>query len=235
MSRFEVPRCLVTCLVASLLCACRDQSSELRSEVAGASGAGNSGVAAVPLGGAPASMDGAEVGSTAAAYLPARIRRLTNAEYDASVQALLGTKLAPSVQFAFPPDARQGPANAPAGPAFSVNDAQRVDPVLADKLDAAAQAPVAEARANGALATLSPCSDTSGRNGEGCAKSFAQTFGARAYRRSLSAEELDGLVSGTRSVYSIGAADSYADGIDLLTRVLLQSVGFLYVTELGAS
>ena len=65
------------------------------------------------------------------AYLPARVRRLTNAEYDASVKALLGSAMSPSSQFSFPPDARQGPTSSPAGPAFTLNDAQRVDPVMA--------------------------------------------------------------------------------------------------------
>jgi hypothetical protein len=141
--------------------------------------------------------------------------------------------MAPSVTYAFPPDARQGPAGAPAGPAFTVNDAQRVDPVLADKLDTAAQALVAEARSNGKLAALSPCPNpTSG--GEGCARTFVSSFGARAYRRALSNDEIAGLVSGPASAYHVGADGySYADGIDLLTRVLLQSAGFLYVTELG--
>ena len=41
-------------------------------------------------------------------------------------------------------------------------------------------------------------------------------------------------MSGPTSVYHVGADGySYADAIDLLTRVLLQSAGFLYVTELG--
>jgi hypothetical protein len=158
---------------------------------------------------------------------------LTNAEYDASVQALLGTRMSPSVEFSFPPDARQGPANSPAGAAFTVNDAQRVDPVLADKLDAAAQALVAEARDNGRLATLAPCADPAGAS-EACAKSFLRSFGAKAYRRALGDAEVDFLVSRPGSAYHVGA-DGYAydDGIDLLTRVLLQSPGFLYVTELG--
>ncbi|HET6146279.1 MAG TPA: DUF1592 domain-containing protein [Polyangia bacterium] len=162
-------------------------------------------------------------------YIPARVRRLTDAEYDASVQMLLATAMAPSVIYAFPPDARQGPAGAPAGAAFTVNDAQRVDPVLADKLDTAAQALVNEARGNGKLAALSPCADpTSG--GEDCALTFIQSFGRKAYRRALSSDEIAGLVS----VYHVGADGyTYADGIDLLTRVLLQSAGFLYVTELG--
>ena len=161
--------------------------------------------------------------------LPARIRRLTRAEYDASVQALLGTSLAPSVELSFPPDAKQGPANSPAGAAFTVNDAQRVDPVLVDKLDTAAQALVAEARESGRLEQLAPCAD-SGAGGEACAKTFIQTFGAKALRRPLNEEEAAGLLK----AFHVGADGySYADGIDLVTRVLLQSPGFLYTTELG--
>jgi hypothetical protein len=170
------------------------------------------------------------ISTTASDSLPARIRRLTRAEYDASVGALLGTSLSPSVEFSFPPDAKQGPSNSPAGAAFTVNDAQRVDPVLVGKLDAAAQAAVTEARASGKLAALSPCADPSAAGGEACAKSFLQTFGAKAYRRPLNDEELAGLVR----AYHVGADGyTYADGIDLLTRVLLQSPGFLYATELG--
>jgi hypothetical protein len=167
--------------------------------------------------------------------LPARIRRLTNAEYDASVQVLLGTRMAPSVEFSFPPDARQGPHNSPAGAAFTVNDAQRVDPVLAVKLDTAAEALVTEARENGKLATLAPCADPAG-GGEDCAKAFLRSFGGKAFRRPLSEEEISGLATGPMSAYHIGADGySYEEGIDLLARVLVQSPGFLYVTELGDS
>jgi len=209
----------------------------------GSSGTGTAGNGSVTgVGGAAGSSAGAGSGASsgggatgASAYIPARVRRLTNAEYDASVQALLGSSMAPSVTLSFPPDARQGPANSPAGAAFSLNDGQRVDPVLADKLDAAALALVTEARANGKLAALSPCASPSGAAGEACAKTFAQSFGAKAYRRPLTADEIAGLVSSSAtSVYHVGADGyTYADGIDLLTRVILQSAGFLYLTELG--
>ncbi len=228
-------------LVAALLCACAGAAAcdgkvgDVHSGAAGTSGGGGlggvGGVGGVGLSGGGGSGTGGA--ASADPYVPARIRRLTNAEYDASVQALLGTTLAPSAKFSFPPDARQGPANSPAGPAFTVNDAQRVDPVLADKLDAAAQALVSEARGNGKLAALSPCANpTSG--GEACAKTFLQTFGAKAYRRPLGDDEVTKLVSGATSAYHV-AADGYTynDGIDLLTRILLQSPAFLYLTELG--
>jgi hypothetical protein len=173
-------------------------------------------------------------GGPEAAYLPARVRRITNAEYDTSVKALLGTATTPSVQFSFPPDARQGPTSSPAGPAFTLNDAQRVDPVLADKLDTAALALVAEARANGKLAALAPCANPTGSAGEACAKTFVQSFGAKVYRRPLVDAEINGLVVGPTSVYHVGADGyTYDDGIGVLTRVLLQSAGFLYITEIG--
>jgi Protein of unknown function (DUF1592)/Protein of unknown function (DUF1588)/Protein of unknown function (DUF1595)/Protein of unknown function (DUF1587) len=162
--------------------------------------------------------------------LPARIRRLTNAEYDASVRVLLGVTDAPSVKFSFPPDAKQGPHNSPAGAAFTVNDAQRVDPVLADKLDTAALAVVAQARATDKLNTLAPCENTEAAGGEACAQAFIQSFGAKAYRRALTNEESAGLLK----AYHLGADGyTYAEGIDQVTRVLLQSPGFLYTTELG--
>lgn len=169
--------------------------------------------------------------SAASDSLPARIRRLTNAEYDASVRVLLDVREPPSVSFSFPPDTKQGPHNAPAGAAFTFNDGQRVDPVLADKLDTAAQAVVAKARATGKLGALAACDKTDAAAVETCAKSFIEDFGARAFRRPLNASESAGLLK----AYHVGANGyTYADGIDQVVRVLLQSPGFLYLTEIGA-
>ena len=155
-------------------------------------------------------------GTDPVSLIPARIRRLTNAEYDASVSALLGTSDAPAERFA--PDARQN--------GFTVNDAQRVDPVLAKQLVSAAEALAAEARQN--FDTLAPCD---GGDPESCAQSFIANFGAEVYRRPLVIEEAEGLLE----VYRAGALDAtYEDGIELVIRALLQSAGFLYLTELGS-
>jgi hypothetical protein len=160
------------------------------------------------------------VGGAAAALLPARDRRLTNAEYDASVQALLGTMQTPAAS-TFPPDARQG--------GFSLNDAQRVDPVLAKQLSAAADALATEAATNGTLARLAPCADPQG-GGAACAKAFIQSFGAAAYRRPL----VDAETADLAALYAAGAdGATYMDGIGLVVRGALQSAGFLYLTELG--
>lgn len=158
--------------------------------------------------------------SSLQALLPARVRRLANAEYDASVQALLGTGQSPATGPDFPPDLRQD--------GFTVDDAQRVDAVIVERLADVADALATEAQDNGTLAELAPCDSMS--DPEGCAESFVRAFGARVYRRPLVEEEVQALLA----LYAVGAdGASYADGIAHVLRGLLQSAGFLYLTELG--
>ncbi len=156
------------------------------------------------------------------ALLPARVRRLTNAEYAASVFALLGVDpTAPAA--GFPRDSTQKLG-------FTVNDAQIVSSVLASQLDSSAQAMVAAARQSGQFDFLAPCSDPVG-DGEPCARAFIQSFGARAYRRPLTADDIDPLLA----LYRAGAGEgrTYGDGIDFVTRAILQAPDFIYLTELG--
>jgi hypothetical protein len=172
---------------------------------AGAVGTGGAG-GGVPL---PPDTEKAEL-------LPAGIRRLTNAEFAASVGALLGVPLPADISL--PPDARQD--------GFTRNAAQRVDPVLAKQLDAIAQALSASARPQ--FDTLAPCAEAGGS--DECAASFIASFGAKAYRRPLTSEEAAALLD----LYTIGFTDgSYAEGIELVIRGVLQSAGFLYITEIG--
>ncbi len=110
-----------------------------------------------------------------ASLLTARIRRLANAEYDATVQRLLATRASPAAGTDFPPDFRQG--------GFTVNDAQRIDAVLVERLANAADALATEARANGTLARMAPCRNRS--RGSRCARAFIASFGPKVYRRPL--------------------------------------------------
>ncbi|WP_437947798.1 DUF1592 domain-containing protein [Sorangium sp. So ce296] len=156
-------------------------------------------------------------GTESVSLLPARIRRLTNAEYAASARALTRTTADPSEGFA--PDSRQD--------GYTVNDAQRVDPVLAKQLAASAEALAAEVKSK--LAEFAPCADPAAQ-GESCATDFIRSFGGRAYRRPLDTAEIDGLLT----VYRVGAKGAtYADGVELVARAVLQSAGFLYLTEIG--
>jgi len=148
--------------------------------------------------------------------LPAGVRRLTNDEYASSVRALLGVELPADISL--PPDARQS--------GFTRNTAQRVDPVLAKQLDAIATIVADAARPN--FGTLAPCAMPAGS--DECASSFIGAFSPKAYRRPVTAEETSSMLA----LYQVGAmGGTYEDGIALVIRGLLQSAGFLYITEIG--
>ena len=80
-----------------------NQSGNGGSDPVGAGGTGNAN--ATGRGGSTGGGNAGGGSSSNPVYLPASVRRLTNAEYDASVQALLGTTKTPSTNF--PPDSRQ--------------------------------------------------------------------------------------------------------------------------------
>ena len=155
-----------------------------------------------------------------ASLLTARIRRLANAEYDATVEKLLSTRMRPAAAVGFPPDFRQG--------GFTVNDAQRIDTVVVERLAQAADALASEARASGLLARIAPCRRAS--RARGCARAFIRAFAPKVYRRPLDPEEAKALLA----LYDAGAEGAtYEDGIAHVLRGLLQSAGLLYLTELG--
>ncbi|HMJ13243.1 MAG TPA: DUF1592 domain-containing protein [Polyangiaceae bacterium] len=80
------------------------------------------------------------------------------------------------------------------------------------------------------LSALVPCSTgTSPRN---CAKSFVQSFGARAYRAPVT-DNTD--IERHLALYDAGAATSHEHGIEVLLRGMLQASRFLYQVELGTS
>jgi hypothetical protein len=152
------------------------------------------------------------------ALLPARIRRFTNAEYQASVSALVGAA-ADNVAADFVPDSRQS--------GFTVNEAQRVDPVFARQLAQAADALAKDVRLH--VNERAPCADPAG-GADACASAFIRAFGERAYRRPLSDDEVAQLMLVFRTAFDGG---SYEEGIELTVRAMLQSAGFLYLTEIG--
>lgn len=169
-------------------------------------------------GGSHHSNDAPEVSS----LLPARIRRLANAEYDATIHKLLSMPLGVAAAAGFPPDFRQG--------GFTVNDAQRIDPVIVERVARAADALAVEAQQNGTLGRLAPCRRRSRAGARRCAGAFIRSFGARMYRRPLDRDERQALLA----LYDVGAdGATYEDGVAHVLRGLLQSAGFLYLTELG--
>jgi hypothetical protein len=153
-------------------------------------------------------------GTDAAALLPARIRRLTDSEYQLTVSALVGDA-AKGISAEFVPDSRQG--------GFTVNEAQRVDPVLARQLAEAAATLAADVRAK-----APPCAAPS--TPAQCADTFIRDFGKKAYRRPLGEDEVTQLLT----VFNVGLeGGSYAEGLEVAARAMLQSAAFLYHTEIG--
>lgn len=160
---------------------------------------------------------GGQSGASTSPYLPARIRRLSNAEYESSAHALVGGTDA--VTASFTPDTRQG--------GYTVNDAQRVDSVLVKQIASAASTLAAQVRTQ--LNTFAPCADVSTQS-EACAKTFIQSFATKAYRRPLSADEQQKLLD----LFHVGAdGATFADGVELVATGVLQSAAFLYLTEIG--
>ena len=157
-------------------------------------------------------------GTEAAALLPARIRRLADAEYQASVTALVPDAAA-GISADFIPDSRQS--------GFTLNEAQRVDPVFAGQLAAAAITLAAAVSKNPPAAAM--CANPT-TEADTCADKFIRTFGAEAYRRPLADDEVMQLMTVFHTAFTGG---SYEEGIELVVRAMLQSAAFLYLTEIG--
>ncbi|MBL8952235.1 MAG: DUF1592 domain-containing protein [Myxococcaceae bacterium] len=150
---------------------------------------------------------------------PLLMRRLTNAEYRASVELLLGVDAAAEVAL-FPADLRRtGFDNA--------FDLQTVSVPHADRYHAASKALVARVFADPSRrAALLGC-DPSGGNRTTCLRTFVARLGRLAFRRTLEPEEID-----TSFTVTTGETDPL-EGAQLAARALLESPSFLWRAEVG--
>lgn len=144
-------------------------------------------------------------------------RRLTRHEYNRTVLDLLGDASAPAD--AFPPEEEVHGFDNNAG-ALTMSD------LLAEAYLGAAESVAARAVTD--LDRLLACApDTAA---DACALDFIDSFGARAYRRPLDAEERAIL----ETVYASGLAQwDHATGVRLVIETMLQSPQFLYRIEVG--
>lgn len=164
---------------------------------------------------APRSPDGVPA---AGSLLPARVRRLSNLEYERSVSELVG---APQrIAERLPPDVRND--------GFTINAAQPVPAAWAVRLDAIARE-VASTTVRTRLDALAPCA---AQGGDDCGRRLVKDLGRKAFRRPLLPEEQSALYE----LFEAGAAEGgFAGGAELLLHALLVSPSFFYVTELGTS
>lgn len=151
--------------------------------------------------------------SPSAKRLPARVRRLTNVEYERTVNELLGLKLELTPRL--PPDVRQE--------GYTENIHQVVPAAWAARLDALARDAAHEA-VEKRLQKLVPCQ---GPATLACYQDAILQIGARAFRRPLEEAEREAL----RGVLAEGP-DLRAQ-FELVIAALLQSPSLLYLTELG--
>jgi hypothetical protein len=151
--------------------------------------------------------------------LPRRLWRLSVEQWGAAVKDLLGLTAAPvltnrggQAQYAFFSDVTLG-----------------VEPEFQFALYQASQETVLPA-IQSRIATLVPCATgATAAQLKTCAQTFAQTTGAKAFRRPLATAEVTDLMA----VYDQGVMTDHATGVSLLIQAMITSPSFVYRTELG--
>lgn len=152
---------------------------------------------------------------TQLAPVPRRVWRLSVQQYGNAVKDLLGLSSAPTLSN------NGGTAEL----AFFSDDAAGVDANLQFAIYQASEAVMAQIAPR--IAQLAACQ--AGEAPDACARRFATTFGARAFRRPLDEGEVTALLG----PYTEGAKQDFNTGISLMIQALLQSPSFIYRTELG--
>jgi hypothetical protein len=148
---------------------------------------------------------------------PSPMRRLSQAEYVNTVADLFGDAATLSVEFV--PEARID--------GFDNNAQNRaVSNLLAQQYFDASEKLAAQAV--GKLSTLLSCDPTK-QSEDACLDMFLDTFGKRAWRRPLEADERANL----KQAFMQGRTATFADGIESLIQVMLLSPQFMYRYERG--
>jgi hypothetical protein len=177
---------------------------------------GCSGQIIAPGGGAGA--DGEVTPVAPGLVIPARVRRLTQTEFNTTVDVLLKAA-APTIAF---------PNDSLVNGYLNKADALRVSPELARNLWA--DAPGVASVAATELSAAATCTKT-GTAAQTCARQVLTSFASRAYRRPAAAIEIDELMV----VFKVGFdGGTFDEGLRLALQVVFQSPDFLYHTELGA-
>lgn len=156
------------------------------------------------------------------------LRRLTAAEYDATLRDILLVEDGDS-ELLLPVDPRTPFDNDYTTQIPSETLIEATELLASDAADQLLEDP-------DRLAALLPCSP-SGPDDEACLEAFAEQFGRRALRRPLTVEDVDVLLHGDGA--EGGAAEfavqegDFALGVHTIVRALLQAPEFLYRVEIG--
>jgi len=146
----------------------------------------------------------------------APLRRLTREQYDNSIRDLLGVEGHPSLALAA--DEKLA--------AFFSNSISPVSRLSVEQYRDAAE-DLAAAAVKAQLDKLAGCPGA--EQNAACADRFIQSFGRRAFRRPLSAEE----AARYRGLFDANQARGFGEGIRVVLQTLLQSSNFVYHFELA--
>ena len=150
------------------------------------------------------------------------LRRLTAAEYDATIRDLLGVTV--DSETALPEDLRT--------PYDNDYTLQIASEALITSADSLAGQIAAEVVADSALRDeMMPC-EPSGPDDAECYREFVTVFGRRAFRRPLTDDEVEGFMRFTEHGET---ADDFWVAVDSGLRAFLQHPSFLYRVEIGSA
>lgn len=149
---------------------------------------------------------------------PSFIRRVTRVEYDNTVRDLLGATTSAAASFPTE-EIRLG---------FNNNaSALSVSPTLAEQYLLAAETLAADT-VTSRLSKVVTC-DPAAMGVDACGAQFIASFGKRAYRRPLTADDVAILTA----VFDAGKATDFQTGVRLVIETVLQAPQFLYRVEFG--
>jgi uncharacterized protein DUF1592/uncharacterized protein DUF1588/uncharacterized protein DUF1595/uncharacterized protein DUF1585/uncharacterized protein DUF1587 len=191
----------------------------------GQGGAGAGGTTIAPPGMTPVPIDPTDTGAAETcmpSIAPAPLRRLSYAEYQATTTDLLGPLKTADITLSRDPDER-GFENR----ASLLNPS----PMLVEQWgDGAIGAGLAVSAAMAGTSGVVPCTPKTAADEAACGVQFIQQFGAKAFRRPLTAEEV---ADYTAFFEGERANSSFAGAVQLTTETFLQAPQFLYRMELG--
>jgi Protein of unknown function (DUF1592)/Protein of unknown function (DUF1588)/Protein of unknown function (DUF1587)/Protein of unknown function (DUF1595)/Protein of unknown function (DUF1585) len=148
------------------------------------------------------------------------VRRLNHDEYNHTVRDLLGTTLTPADSF---------PADDLGGEFDTVGSALSLSPAYVIAYEAAAQALIADLYANAArLQRVVSCNIETG--GDPCAQTVLGAFARRAWRRPVTADEVQGLMLPITTARMVAA--TLTEGLKSALAAVLLSPYFIFKVEI---
>lgn len=171
----------------------------------------------------PGGGPGGSSASAAFTPAPAHLRKLTRAQYLASLNDLLGGPVTIAAETIEDDVDKNGFSNI--GASTATISPRGVEQYETAALDAAHQAMVARRDA------LVGCKPASGFTDDACTRSFLQKLGRRAYRRALTEDELGTWVALANDAQT--KLESFDEGLEMAISGILTSPNFLFRVELG--